>query len=515
MAEATRPGSLEGPVSSERPNERHGLNIRRDVAITTAAQVGVVIGGLLLYRLIAIHKGPSGVAAYTLVKQVVVFLFPVTILGMQIGVPRYVALCRDEHDRPERFLLAAMVCATAASAAACLLLLAWPSGAASLLFGSSHRTTLLAPLAATLLATVAVEVAAGYFRGLFDFKTSAVLRVVGVAAVPVVLLVVLPQKSIATLILLMALALLALSMLAVALPLARAFIATSRAALAGAAGTLLNYGTRRVPGDLASVALWTVTPVVASHFVSLRQVAYLGAGIQVLMVVSTAFQPIGLIFLPIMTRLWAVDRERARWYAGQLSAAAIHIALFATPQILLFGDVAVRAWLGPSFNHAGGIVRLTLFPVAAYICSVVLRSTLDAATVRAYNSRNRLWGLVLAVAIGAVLLGTGVGTRIEAISLAFSSGVLATGVLTFLTTRRLYEVPSSAWASGTALALAAGSAAIGAGVRFLVIGSHASLSVLVLVLVLEAGLATAFVVGLLRAGLSWPAEFQHRLLRRR
>src|SRR5439155_1264893 len=130
VAEATRPGSLEGPVSSERPNERHGLNIRRDVAITTAAQVGV-----------------------------------------------------------------------------------------------------------------AIEVAAGYFRGLFDFKTSAVLRVVGVAAVPVVLLVVLPQKSIATLILLMALALIALSVLAIALPLARAFIATSRAALAGAAGTLLNYGT--------------------------------------------------------------------------------------------------------------------------------------------------------------------------------------------------------------------------------------------------------------------------------
>ena len=157
----------------------------------------------------------------------------------------------------------------------------------------------------------------------------------------------------------MALALLALSMLAVALPLARAFIATSRAALAGAAGTLLNYGTRRVPGDLASVALWTVTPVVASHFVSLRQVAYLGAGIQVLMVVSTAFQPIGLIFLPIMTRLWAVDRERARWYAGQLSAAAIHIALFATPQILLFGDDDVDHAQNPTSRSISARIRST------------------------------------------------------------------------------------------------------------------------------------------------------------
>jgi O-antigen/teichoic acid export membrane protein len=269
-----------------------------------------------------------------------------------------------------------------------------------------------------------------------------------------------------------------------------------------------------VPGDLAAVGLWAVTPIVAAHFVSFREVAYLGTGMQVLNIVAMAFQPIGLIFLPMMTRLWVADRERARWYASQLSAAAVHLALFATPQILLFADVAVRAWLGPSFAQAGSVIRLTVFPVAFYICSIILRSPLDAASVTAYNSRNRLWGLAVAATMGAILLTLGVGDPIDSIALSFAAALTSVGVLTFLTARRIYDIPSSAWASPTALVLAAASAGVAAFVRLVVVGSHASLPGLVLVLFLELGLAAGFVLGLDRSGVEWPAELRRRLGRR-
>jgi O-antigen/teichoic acid export membrane protein len=496
------------------PTRRRRSSIRRDVAVTGAAQLSVAVGGLLLYRLIAMNKGAAGVAQYTLVKQVVVFFLPVVILGMQTAIPRYVALCSGTDDRPESYLLAAIATTGAATGVVCALILAWPHGSASLLFGSSSRTSLLVPLAATLVATLAVEVVAGYFRGHLEFAVSAVLRIVGVAALPVVFVLALPDDSMATLILLMALALIALCAVAIAIPLARAFAPAARKSVPAATRTLLNYGSRRVPGDLAAVALWAVTPVVAAHYVPLRQVAFLGAGLQVLNVVAMAFQPIGLIFLPVLTRLWVADRERARWYASQLSAAAVHLALFATPQILLFADVAARGWLGPSFDEAGPIIRLTVFPVAFYICSIVLRSPLDAVAVTAYNSRNRLAGLAVAVVTGTLLLSLGVGDSIEAVALGFSSGLLAVGVLTFLTTRRIYAIPRSAWASWTALLLGVVTAAIGAAVRFLVVGSHASLPALALVVVLEGLLATGFVVGLARSGVEWPAEFRARLLRR-
>ena len=45
----------------------------RDLSVTLAAQVGVALSGLLLYRLLAIHKGTDGFAGF--VKQGQVFEF--------------------------------------------------------------------------------------------------------------------------------------------------------------------------------------------------------------------------------------------------------------------------------------------------------------------------------------------------------------------------------------------------------------------------------------------------------
>lgn len=492
---------------------RRSRSIRRDVALTTLAQVAVTVGGLLLYRLIALDKGAPGVAAYTLVKQVVVFLFPAVILGMQTAIPRYVSLTVQERGEPLAYLLAASAITGVATAVVCLLIVVWPAGSAAVLFGDASRSSLVVPLALTLAATLAVEVVADYYRGLLDFMVGVVLRIVGVAALPVVFLVVLPHESIGTLIALMAYALLAMCAATIALPLIRSLAPRIRAAAPAAGRTLLNYGSRRVPGDLAAVGLWAVTPIVAAHFVSLREVAFLGTGLQVLNIVAMAFQPIGLIFLPMMTRLWVADRERARWYAAQLSAAAVHLALFATPQILLFADIAVRAWLGPTFADAGSVIRLTVFPTAFYICSIILRSPLDAASVTAYNSRNRLWGLVVAASMGTILLTLDVLRPIDSIALSFAAALTSVGVLTFLTARRMYAIPTSAWASPAALALAAGTAAAGAFVRFGVIGAHGTLPLggMLLVLILELGLAAAFVVGLDRSGVEWPAELRARL----
>jgi hypothetical protein len=189
----------------------------------------------------------------------------------------------------------------------------------------------------------------------------------------------------------------------------------------------------------------------------------------------------------------------------------VHLALFVTPQVLLFADTATRAWLGPAFAGAGAIIRLTVFPVAFYMCSVMLRSSLDAAAVRAYNSRNRLYGVAVSVALGALLLTLHIGEPIRAIAIAFSAGLITVGATTFMTARRLYDIPSSAWTSGVALLLAAVAAGIGAAFRFLVIGSHTTLLGLAVLVVLELALLAAFVVGLARSGIAWPEEMRARL----
>ena len=81
----------------------------RDIGITLVAQVAFALLSLLLYRLLAQKAGTDGFASYSLVKQGVGFLFPIMLVGLVGGLPRYLALPAESHDpTSEAYLLAAV-----------------------------------------------------------------------------------------------------------------------------------------------------------------------------------------------------------------------------------------------------------------------------------------------------------------------------------------------------------------------------------------------------------------------
>ena len=62
---------------------------------------------------------------------------------------------------------------------------------------------------------------------------------------------------------------------------------------------------------------------------------------------------------------------------------------------MIFADIGVSIWLGPTFDDAGAVVRVVVTPAALYAGYLMLRNTLDAAAVRSYNSRNNLIALAV------------------------------------------------------------------------------------------------------------------------
>ncbi|MEA2399562.1 MAG: hypothetical protein QOK25_3118 [Thermoleophilaceae bacterium] len=500
------------PTAAEEPKAR-GFSFRRDMLVTVGGQAAVMVGGLLLYRLLALEKGAAGLASYALIKQLVVFSFPAVLLGLGTGIPRYVALSEDSRSAAETYLLAAVLITGAATVVVSALALVSPRTTAVVLLGNRNREHLVPALVATLVATVFLEVVAGYLRGRLDFARRTLLLVVGVAGLPVVLLLAIPEKSVQTLILLMAAGLFAMCVAVVALPLARAVAAGVRR-VRGPSRVLLNYGIRRIPGEFAAIVLFTFAPVLAAHFAPLKQVAYLTAGLQILAVVTIAFQSIGLVFLPVLSRLFATDRETARRYVALLAACALHIAIFATPQLLLFADVAARAWLGPDFAGAGPVIRVMIFPVAFFIFYSLLHISLDAAAVKSYNSRNRLIASLAAVSAAALLLSLGIGRPIMAVAEAFALGVFVLGLLTLVSVSSVIGIGRSEYLLRASIPLGLAAAAAGFGVRAAIEGSTFSIPVLLLVVAAEVVLLALYVAGLVRAGATWPAELRSRLLRR-
>ena len=203
---------------------RHIHPFFRDVGITVFAQVVYALLSLLLYRLLAEETGKDGFGSYALVKQGVALLFPIVMVGLVSGLPRYLAL-RPEERSPtsEAYLSAAFGICGGATAAVGALALAVPEATAGLFFGTSSRDDLVVPFVALLAASSLFYLTYGYFRGLVRMRLASALQVGAFGLPPPLIVLLFPDEPIETLILLMAVVLATTSLLTVGAPLLRSF----------------------------------------------------------------------------------------------------------------------------------------------------------------------------------------------------------------------------------------------------------------------------------------------------
>ena len=217
------------------------------------------------------------------------------------------------------------------------------------------------------------------------------------------------------------------------------------------------------------------------------------------------------MLLPQLSRLWASDRERAARYFGELAAFAAHVAIFLSLQTVIFADIAVSVWLGPTFDDAGDVVRVVVTPAALYAVYLMLRNTLDAAAVRSYNSRNNLIAFAVFAAVAASFLGLDVTSPVFCVAWAFAAGVATQGALAFFSVTVCSPCDASDYMLQVALPLGLATGALGFAARPLVEGSGAELLVLV---ALEVGLAAVYFGLLIRLRAVWVTVVVKRFFER-
>jgi O-antigen/teichoic acid export membrane protein len=484
----------------------------RDISVTVVAQACVALGGLLLARLLAHNTGADGFASYSLVKQGVNVLFPIVTVGLVGGLPRYLALPREEGDPdPGSYLAAGALICWGATALAAGIALAIPKVVAGVFFGSSDASEYVLPFALLLAATSTFYIAYGYYRGLLRLKAGSMLQISALAALPPLVVALFPDEPVNHLIVVMAAGTAILSLLAISIPLARGIRATGERSLGLAARRLWGYGHRRIPGEMAQLGLFVLVPILAAHVASLTDVAYLSAGQQVLSIASLAVLPLGLVLLPSLARMWTEDRERTSRYVAQLSAFAASLAIFVSLQALLFAQIAVVAWLGDEFEGGGAVVTVTVAPTALFIVYLMLRSTLDAVAVKSYNSRNNLIALGVFVVVAAILLGFDLGRPVMGVAWAFAAGVATQGMLTFATVHNFFRVRWSDYGLQFTIPLGLGAGAIGLALRPAIDGSA---SPLLLLIALQAILGIAYFGALAIAPVGWPRLLAERFFDR-
>lgn len=477
------------------------------------AQVIFALLSLLLYRLLAEETGKDGFGSYALVKQSVAFAYPIVMVGLVAGLPRYLARPSDQPaPTAEAYLLAALAICGGATASVALLAVAFPEATAELVFGSSSRAELVPPFSALLAASSLFYLVYGYFRGQLRMRLASALQVGAFALPPPLIVLAFRDEPIAALIALMALSLALASLCAICAPLVRAFKSENRRWTGEAAAVLWRYGPRRVPGDVAQIAVFVLVPLLGAHLGSLNDVANLTAGQQIFAVLSLAIQPLGLVLLPSLSRLMASDRERAANYVGQLAGFAAHVAIFLSFQTVIYADIAVTIWLGSAFEDAASVVRVTVAPAALYVVYLMLRSSLDAAAVRSYNSRNNVIALAVFGAVAALLLSLDATEPVLCVAWAFAAGATTQGVLAFVSVHRLFGLKISDYDLSLAAPLGLATGALGLAARPLVADSGVQLPLL---LALELTLALGYFGLLVRSRPGWVALLRERFFEAR
>jgi len=157
---------------------------------------------------------------------------------------------------------------------------------------------------------------------------------------------------------------------------------------------LLSYGIVRVPGDIAAGALLTAGPILVAHYTSMGQLSYLLLGITCLSMTGLAFWPVVMMLLARVSKMLGAGRiEDVKQYVQHLRSAVFQLSALAMTQALIFISPLIKWWLGASYAPGLPVICILLMAIPGYMYYYAMRSVLDAASSKAYNTHNVLVAL--------------------------------------------------------------------------------------------------------------------------
>lgn len=396
----------------------------RDYATSFAAQIVVVAAGLVLFRLVASALGTEGFTAYQLGRGLLALSTPVLTLGLAVGLPRYVA--RDlavAGGSAASYFWSAVTCVAIPLAFAVIAMNLRPDVVGFLVFGDEKYADLAFPLSVAVIGNTVHGLTYAYLRGLLKIGAANVLQALDLALLPLLIFIV--MRSIEDVFLFSGIAL-TLSC-TVSLLYARAPLRTS-GSLAHAR-EILNYGVRRMVGDIVFMAFLVMPQTLAAHFVGFEQAGLIGFSVSTLTLIMSLFAPISIVLLPQASQHAARGEMAAmRRTFALVFVVAISIGIALALSMVVTSPLVVPAYLGTGFRGAVPFVQLIMLAVVPYVAVAVGRSAIDALHVRAINTRNAAISVTISLVLG-LIAGSRYHSGIGIIG-AFVAGLWIMGLLT-------------------------------------------------------------------------------------
>jgi O-antigen/teichoic acid export membrane protein len=375
--------------------------VRRDYAATLVVQFFVLGVGLLLFHLVARRAGVHGFTYYQIARSMVSTFQPALLLGLGVGLYRY--LPRTEHTtrrlaRHALFVETALILGVTLAGAGA-------GDEVAALLGVPGRyavTAMLIMLGGNCLCTVSVAA----LRGNQQVVGANLLSGVGFGLIPLIAFAVAGRIE----------DFLIFQGAATALVGVWGTLAVRRQPVSAEQAsepdikTLITYGVRRMPGELALPALYTFpTLAVAVAMPGSAEAGYVGFTTSAVVLICSMFAMLTPVLMPRLSRLFhrAEEDRGVRQLLTVLPLLAGLLAAVPTGLILLFAPALVHGFLGPEFSAAVPVLRLGVVASVPLAMFYAARPTMDTLLEAKVMSRLLLSCLVLEIlvtGVGAVFL---------------------------------------------------------------------------------------------------------------
>ena len=268
----------------------------------------VLAAGILIYKFAAMKLGMDGFSEYAVSRRTVSLIQPAVVIGLGVGIPRYVALASAGTGLKsvDGYFIAGAAMLTSAAVVLCIGMNLLDNIFSSLFFGSPRHHHLVFPISLILMGLTLHTACYGYYRGKLSMFQANGLQALNRG---LVLLLAFAFGTTARQVLLATgIGLSGVSAVFLVLILRQMEWHFPDIMVCGK--DLIHYGIQRVPGDFGIAAILALPMVFIAHISGVREAGYVAFGISLLSMAGGFFAPIGLVLLPKATSMLA-QRDHA------------------------------------------------------------------------------------------------------------------------------------------------------------------------------------------------------------
>lgn len=407
--------------------------MKKDFVVIFVTEALVLVSGLMVYKFAASFLGQNGFSEYAISRRTVSLIQPALIMGLGVGIPRYVAYAEGDSVKSDSYFLGGMSVLILMALASTAFLNLFKKDFAFLMFGDSAYTYLIHPVSLMLLGLLLHFACYGYFMGRLQMVRANFLQVINIGLAPLLAFGI----GSSTTQVLTAIGVFWILVSSFSICLIARNLKIDVKAIMPCTKELLFYGVQRVPGDFGMAALLTLPATITAHAAGIKEAGYVAFGISLLNMGASGFAPIGLILLPKGSQMIAKkDFIMLRHYVGRILKITFLLSSAGIIVFEIFARKIIDVYLGEGFSETVLIARIIVVSGIAYSIYVAMRSIIDAYYIRAVNTLNIIGCLFLFCCLSSIVAMLSKGYI--CIIICFDGAIALLGCLTLYEVRRIF-----------------------------------------------------------------------------